>query len=1280
MELRKSNHTKEGRRWVPHLSLGDIFAFPIIYPKELLQLDRDVRYWRLEQRAMEPTVLSVGKSVLDGALRYATSAVAEEVSLQLGVRRDQAFIKDELEMMQAFLMAAHEERDEHRVVATWVKQVRDVAYDVEDCIQDFTVRLGDRYSWWLAPRVLIYRHRVSKQMKELRARVEDVSQRNARYQLIKGSSAASMANTAAGQPSSSMPSRATTMSAIDEERRQQNKAIFLLVRLISKTDEDLRVIAVWGASGVLDDNTPIVKMAYDYLKRNKKFECYAWVRIMHPFNPTEFLRHIIRQFYIDTLEDAATVQQESTPGAQDLRMLWMMKGDDLVNEFKKYVHTKSYMIVLCDISTVEEWEQIKACLPNNNRGSRLLVSTGVVEVASLCVGPGTVLPEHKQLSTNQTLYVFYDKGSHDGADSVMMLGSSLNKASNDSIHSTGGNEIIPMDTTVVAYKESHIIGREKEKTEIINLISCKGSQQREVISVCGMGGIGKTTLVKDIYQSQELSAMFEKRSCATIKHPFDLVELIGSLAVQLDEMSYRNKDMADVDRMKLGVKSSLAGLLAGKKYLIVLDDLSSTTEWDSIIKHFPIDETASRIIVTTRVESIGKYCSEKDGNIYMLKSLGDRDARDLFTKKVFDNITDLDEHYPELVEEAKLILKKCNGLPLAIATIGGFLKKQPKTHMEWTKLNVHISAEWETNPELGMIKNVLLKSYDGLPYHLKSCFLYLSIFPAGYKVGRRRLIRRWTAEGYSKGIRGQSAEETASSYFMELVGRSMILPSQRYIYISKGIDSCQVHYLMREIAISKSTEENLVFTLEEGCSLNPHGIVRHLAINSNWKGDKSKFESMVDLSRIRSLTVFGKWQPFFISKKMTLLRVLDLEGTSDLLDHDLEHIGKLLHLVYLSLRGCEGIFHLPDSVGNLRQLQTLDVIATRIIKLPRTIIKLRKLRYIRSGDLLGIQRAGGFYDALFKGKPKLVQNNKLCLLTLSSVGFCASCLSPQLMRDALEIDGIPNRHDVCTVCCCAMFPSLARRLDPRGVVLPTGIRKLKALDTLGVVNIANGKTILQDIRRLTQLRKLEVTGINKENCQEFCLTLSKLSCLASLSVSVVESDSHGCLDDVSSPPKKLLNLHLLGSVVELPEWTKELQNLVKLNLRSTRLSEFDASIQVIGGLPNLKILCLWQKSFQVEELCLNFQQVIFPSLKVLELALLDNLKSVEFGAGAMPKLEQLFFAGWQEKTDIVLFSGLASLQSFKEFFLYNGDYKEDFMEDVQAQLAKNPNGPVLKRY
>ena len=85
----------------------------------------------------------------------------------------------------------------------------------------------------------------------------------------------------------------------------------------------------------------------------------------------------------------------------------------------------------------------------------------------------------------------------------------------------------------------------------------------------------------------------------------------------------------------------------------------------------------------------------------------------------------MNEH-PALIEEARTILKKCSGLPLAIVTIGGFLAKQPKTPMEWRKLNEHISAELEMNPELGIIKTILMKSYDGLPYHLKSCFLYLS--------------------------------------------------------------------------------------------------------------------------------------------------------------------------------------------------------------------------------------------------------------------------------------------------------------------------------------------------------------------------------------------------------------------------------------------------------------------------------------------------------------------------------------------------------------------------
>ena len=203
-----------------------------------------------------------------------------------------------------------------------------------------------------------------------------------------------------------------------------------------------------------------------------------------------------------------------------------------------------------------------------------------------------------------------------------------------------------------------------------------------------------------------------------------------------------------------------------------------------------------------------------------------------------------------MYEVAELIMKKCKGLPLAIVTIGGFLAKQSKTPMEWKKLNSHIGAELEMNEGLRNIKSVLSKSYDGLPYHLKPCFLYLSIFPEDQDIKRNRLVHRWIAEGYSTEVLGKSAAEIAESHFMELIDRSMILPNKSTYFSQKVIDSCKVHDLMREISISKAVEENLVFRLEEGCNSNTNGMARHLSISANWKGDQADFESMVDVSQL----------------------------------------------------------------------------------------------------------------------------------------------------------------------------------------------------------------------------------------------------------------------------------------------------------------------------------------------------------------------------------------------------------------------------------------------
>ncbi|EMS55561.1 Disease resistance protein RPM1 [Triticum urartu] len=1242
---------------------------------------------------MEATVLSVGKSAVSGALRYAQSAVAEEVALQLGVQRDQAFIRDELEMMQSFLMVAHDEQDDNRLVRTWVKQVRDLGYDVEDCLQDFAVRLEEPSCWWRILKTLLDRRHVAVQMKDLRAKVEDVSQRNLRYHLIRGPAAGSKSMAAVAEQYSAGSKASATMFGIEEARHTMKPRVDLAQLINKEPGRDHRVIAVWGAGGVLGQASVIRSVYVD----SDKFECRAWIKLTHPFDPIVFMQSIMRQFYGYSssfpelpAEGQSCQERGGTIGAEVLKKMLMMKREDLVDEFNEHVNNKSYLIVLNDLCSLEDWDWIRTYFPVNGNGNRIIVAAQQFEVANLCVGTKCQVSELKQLATDQTLYAFYHKGPTDGTDSMKPEPSS-NMASAATNRSTSPDREIADDQD----KDG---ARGKDEA---NPASC--SKELQVISVWGMGGVGKTALVKEIYQSQELAGAFEKRACVTVMSPFDKVQLLRSLAMQLVvveppedyeticSLGSRAKTPLFWSIQKL--KNEMESILKEKKCLIAFDDLSSTTEWDMIWSSLPQMGNASRILVTTREENVANYCSKEQENVCKLQVLDREHALGLFMKKVFKEKEHLHRQYPELIEQAEQLLKKCDGLPLAIIAIGGFLVNQPKTAMEWRKLNQNLSTELEMNPELDTIRTVLLKSYDGLPYHLKACFLYLAIFPEDYKISLTRLLQRWVAEGYSREVNGKSSYEIAESYFRDLVSRSMILPTRRSGHSSNEMGSCQLHDIIREIGISKSVEENLVFRLEEGCSLNIQHRTRHLSVSNNWKGDQNEFESTVDLSRVRSITIFGKWRPFFISNKMRLLRVLDLEGTSDLVDHHLMHIGKLIHLRYLSLRECYGIYHLPGSLGNLRQLQTLDITGTNIIKLPKTVIKLRKLQHVRA-------RGVGSNDDCTYGEypeevPKIMRN-KLCILTCSSVGFCVACCAPHLLKECMGIDGDINRRDVCTTCCCSYLPMQVKRRSRRGVRVPRGIHRLKALHALGVVNVSK-KATLREVARLTGLRKLGVTGVDESNSGELCLALANLSCLESL---LVQSEGKpglfGCLNGLSSPPENLESLKLYGNLECLPTWIDDgLKNLTKLNLRSSRISGHDTATKVLGSLPNLAILRLRKESFEGEEVHLHFRRGAFQTLMVLELSSPGKLKSVRFQKGATPKLELLQYKySDQPEEDVVskendddqfkeaprvgLFSGLASLGSLKEFLLMGGNYKGDFVKNLRSQLESNPKQPLLK--
>ncbi|XBI76970.1 hypothetical protein VPH35_070143 [Triticum aestivum] len=580
-------------------------------------------------------------------------------------------------------------------------------------------------------------------------------------------------------------------------------------------------------------------------------------------------------------------------------------------------------------------------------------------------------------------------------------------------------------------------------------------------------------------------------------------------------------------------------------------------------------------------------------------------------------------------EQAKLILKKCHGLTLAISTIGGFLATKPKTAVEWRKMHGRISAELEINPELRTIKKVLMRSYDGLPYHLKSCFLYMSIFPEDYIIKRRRLVRRWIEEGYCKEMHGMTAEEVGDTYFDELLERSMILPGEGVNHHSGKVYSCLLHDIIREICMSKAREENLVFTLEEGCCLSStEGPIRHLVISSNWKRDEDVFDNMLDLSHVRSLTVYGEWKPYFISKKMRFLRVLDLDDTLRFRNNHLNGIGQFYHLRYLSIRNGTYIWYLPNSIGDLSHLQTLDIKGTNILELPTTITKLHKLQHIRTTcRYIPAANEREMFDS------RLLERSVGCKL---------------LVADRAEL-GL-NMHDMFNV-----HRSLwvhLQNIGTQGVKAPRGTGKLTSLRTLCIVNVTRGhEKVMKDLSSLTQLCKLDVcfTFINKENMKKFWSAIAAHNQLRSLTVRGYDREAEsidGCLG---------------GDLV--PHWMHHLQSLSKLDLKRSRLNKAD-DIQTLGDLPNLTVLRLRYYAIVMD--VLHFVGSSFPSLVVLELWVTYKLNHLRFEKDAMPKLELL-------QTDEYLdMKGLQLLTNLKEIQM-DGEGINKMKMQLEDQYAEHPN-------
>ncbi|KAK6803772.1 hypothetical protein RDI58_001556 [Solanum bulbocastanum] len=197
----------------------------------------------------------------------------------------------------------------------------------------------------------------------------------------------------------------------------------------------------------------------------------------------------------------------------------------------------------------------------------------------------------------------------------------------------------------------------------------QGRNELDVVPIVGMGGQGKTTCARKLYNSDIIVSHFDVREWCIITQTYNRRELLQEIFCQVTG----SKDEGDKDDI---LADMLRKSLMGKRYLIVLDDM-----WDDLRLSFPNVGNRSRIVVTTRLEKVGVHAIHHT-DLYFLPFLTLEEACRLLQKKVFQK-----KVCPSVLEDVSLaVAKRCKGLPLVVVLVAGIIKKRKMEKSWWNEI------------------------------------------------------------------------------------------------------------------------------------------------------------------------------------------------------------------------------------------------------------------------------------------------------------------------------------------------------------------------------------------------------------------------------------------------------------------------------------------------------------------------------------------------------------------------------------------------------------------
>lgn len=457
----------------------------------------------------------------------------------------------------------------------------------------------------------------------------------------------------------------------------------------------------------------------------------------------------------------------------------------------------------------------------------------------------------------------------------------------------------------------------------------------KVVAIVGFGGLGKTTLAKQVYDKIDLP--FNCKAFFSVSQRPDMAELLKNFQLKLEMKSPISSDTRTVEDMI----EQIRGHLNKKRYLIVVDDVWDESSWNILKCALREDNNGSRVIVTTRLVGVASAACQNDcEGIYRLKPLNEQNSRMLFLNRIFGSQHGCPVQLQKVMAD---ILKKCHGLPLALITIASLLASEDRSIKGWETIRDSFGALSATNPTLEEMKSILYLSYKQLPARLRTCFLYLGMYPEDREILRDDLVRQWIAEGLLvRNLHVTDLEDLGRSYFNELVNRSMIDPCKTEY---GEVLTFRVHDIMLDFILSKCDEDNFISVAnncEEMASL--HGSkhkVRRLSVRGATYGPTID----VSLSQVRSFTQFGKiMSPPLLFKYLRVFRIKGyMESVKTL---DLTAIGALFQLRYLYVSEIHSV-QLPVELQGLVYLETLDLNEAKIKSMPSDIVSLSHLSYLR---------------------------------------------------------------------------------------------------------------------------------------------------------------------------------------------------------------------------------------------------------------------------------------------------------------------------------------------